>query len=375
MSKILIVEDEGVLALDIKQKLLKNDYEVTGIVHYGEDVIPSVKNNKPDIILMDISLAGEIDGIQASEKVQSEYNIPVIFLTAFADTKTLERAKITGPYGYIIKPFDIKELLTNISISLYRKKSEEEITELRKNKDKLFSIIAHDLRSSLSGFMNLSGMLLREFDQLTINEMHEMSEALYKSSSQLYKLLENLLEWSRIQRGLSTINFSKFNLKNAIQDSSRLIQPIAEEKNIELQNNMPDDLQIIADKGMLDIIIRNFISNAIKFSKHDDSIIIDAKPQNNSMVQISIADNGIGIPQDMKDKIFDLHFKKQREGTNNEKGTGIGLNLCKELVEKNNGNIWVESEENKGTTFFFTLQTKYMSGQTSDQFKETANNS
>lgn len=354
MKNILVIEDEAILALDIKEKLIKLNYEVSEIFHYAEEAISWLELNTTDLILLDINLAGEMNGIEFAEIVKSKYDIPIIYTTAYADNDTLNKAKVTEPYSYIIKPYDLKDLESSISITLYRKETENKIKEINRAKEKLFSVITHDLKSALSGFMKLSELLSEEFEKLTIDEMQETAEAMHKSSSGLYKMLENLLEWSKIQTGNMNYSPEKFNLIEIFDDCCNIFSPMLKEKDLSFNQDINPDLKIKADKNMLEIILRNIVSNAIKFSKPGGNIEIKAE-KFFKKCKISVSDEGIGIPEKIQNQLFGKNLKISRIGTKNEKGTGLGLMICKDLANKNDGDIRIESKENVGTTVYITL--------------------
>jgi signal transduction histidine kinase len=170
----------------------------------------------------------------------------------------------------------------------------------------------------------------------------------------LYALIENLLTWSRLQRGAIEWRPQAVNLHNAVERTMRLLASNAEQKEIELRNTTPEGMTGYADVKMLDTVIRNLISNALKFTHPGGSVTISAK-EHEELLTVTVADTGIGIGQEHLPKLFRIDSKFTRSGTAKERGTGLGLILCKEFVERNGGTIWVESEKEQGTTFYFTL--------------------
>lgn len=228
------------------------------------------------------------------------------------------------------------------------------IEEAIKEKDKIFSVIAHDLKSPFSGFLGLTKILSEKFHDLSLSELKEINDALKYSAENLYSLIENLLEWAMMQRGSVYFEPEKYSLNYVINTNLEIFKVKSNLKRITLLSKIEDNLEVIADMQMLNGIIRNLISNAIKFTRNDGTITIDAK-ENAENIEISIKDNGIGIPEDILQKLFIIGEKTSRLGTEDESSTGLGLVLCKEYVQRHNGNIWVESKEDLGTTFFFTL--------------------
>ncbi|MBI2420226.1 MAG: HAMP domain-containing histidine kinase [Ignavibacteriales bacterium] len=249
------------------------------------------------------------------------------------------------PILYILIWFDIKK----------RIKVEAELREAISAKDKLFSIIAHDLKSPLSGFIGLTGKMAEGNNSITHDEMEEFGIILHQSAKNLFELLENLLEWSKMQKGTVAYNPDECLLEGIVQHGMVIFAQSAEQKGITLINAIPDSVKILADKRMINLVLRNIISNAIKFTKRGGKIVIHSKKIGLSSVEISIEDNGIGMSESLRSKVFVVGEMVSRKGTEDESSSGLGLILCKEFVEKNGGHLWVLSEEGHGTIVKFTL--------------------
>ncbi len=233
----------------------------------------------------------------------------------------------------------------------------EQLKELNSTKDKFFSIIAHDLRSPLHGFLGLTELMSTDIDNISTLEISTLAKEMNQSALNIFKLLQNLLNWARIQDG--TIEFVPIycNLKEMVNRIIETINPLAAKKGIIFLNRLPENQKVFADENMINTTLRNLLSNAIKFTNKGGQITINANLKENRLVEISVSDNGIGIPDDSVDKLFKIGEKVGSIGTDGEPSTGLGLILCKEFVEKNGGSIWVESEKGKGSTFFFTVPT------------------
>ncbi len=223
-----------------------------------------------------------------------------------------------------------------------------------KEKDKFFSIIAHDLKSPFSGFLGITQLLSSEMTKLTVNELIEYTKTLKESAENLYKLLENLLEWSILHRGLNSFTPELVSLNYLINNNIVIAKTKAELKGITFAYNLNNEFRIKADTQMLNGILRNLISNSLKFTPRGGIIEINVLDKVNEL-QISIKDNGIGMNDELLKILFNIGEKTSRNGTEDETSTGLGLLLCKEYIEKHNGTIWAESEIGKGTTFFFTI--------------------
>jgi PAS domain S-box-containing protein len=620
--KILIVEDEQIVAKNIEKRLTAAGYQVVASVSTGEEAIEKVKGLSPDIILMDIKLKGKIDGIETADILRKNYQLPVIFLTSYTDEETFHRAKNTEPFGYLIKPFDTKDLNRAVELALYKnkiyqelletklrfeiaikagnmgvwefwptekkyfsdknlktlyrfdeneltdniddwsalvykddrekmsstfdnflnskgqeftfehrvyrkdgsigwvvdhgllfdadddkplrligtttditerkeaeielQKSEErfrnvfegsgigmailsldghftkvnrvfcemlgfkekeilnlnfrdithpgdieksigfvndllksepqessliekryltskgeiiwalttvslmsdfegrplyfivqvqDITKRKRNeeqvlryaeelknlnaaKDKFFSIISHDLRSPFNSLLGLTEFITHSYDEMNPSEIKSSILNIYNSAQQVYNLILNLLEWSMLQSGRLKVEKSVINLAELGIEIINLYKESASNKQLELVNNINENILVYADKYMIDTIVRNFVSNSIKFTNPGGKIIIKGII-NGDNAEVSVTDTGIGIGLENRKNLFRIDEQFRRDGTASEKGTGLGLILCKEFIEKNSGVLWVESEEGKGSRFSFTVP-RYM---------------
>ena len=234
------------------------------------------------------------------------------------------------------------------------KEYEMELKELNATKDKFFSVISHDLRSPFTGLLGFSEILYNEYNRSSEETIKNYVSNIYSLSKNTFELLENLLAWSQSQTGKIKLNQKKIHLKPYSDAIIQMINPIAQKKKIILTNSITEDIYAYADENMLHTIFRNLISNAIKYTYESGTIDLRAITED-SVITISVSDTGVGMSDDIKNSLFKISETKSQPGTQSEKGTGLGLILCKEFVEKHGGKIWVESEIGKGTTFFFTI--------------------
>jgi PAS domain S-box-containing protein len=230
----------------------------------------------------------------------------------------------------------------------------EELKRLNNTKDKLFSIIAHDLRSSLQVLMGSSNLLSTEIENLSHEEIIYLSRESNTTLNNLYKLLENLLFWSMLQRDMIKHNPRNLNLHFVANKVIESLKPTASNKNISISNNLDEKTFVYADDDMLQRIIQNLIGNAVKFTNSGGRITVSSVTKND-LIEVSVKDTGIGIKPETSSKLFNMDTIFSTKGTDEESGTGLGLPLCKEFVERNGGRIWVESEIGKGSIFTFTL--------------------
>ncbi len=259
--------------------------------------------------------------------------------------------------------------LANVQDITERKQAEDEIkqrnlelAELNASKDKFFSIIAHDLRSPFNGFLGLTKLMAEETYDFTLKELKEISQKMQNSANNLYKLLENLLEWSKIQRNLTEFKPQVCQLDDIIKQNIEIEKEFAQQKNIKINFNITSSFKIYIDIPMIDTVLRNLITNAIKFTRRGGTIDIGTLTDGVQLGSgthpatcVYIKDNGIGMNADTLEKLFKIDENVTRPGTEKELSTGLGLLLCKEFVEKHGGKIWAESVEGKGSTFYFSL--------------------
>ena len=256
-----------------------------------------------------------------------------------------------------------KILLAGYTIDLTERRKAEEalmasetnLLEANAAKDKFFSIISHDLRSPFATLVAFSELMADEQSQFTTEEYLQYSKSLNKTAQSTFNLLENLLEWSRVQRDAIPFNLENIDVGKFFSEFDDSIVDLARKKSIKLEFANTEGLHVQADQDMLKSIIRNLIVNAIKFTKEGGNVRIEARNNELGETLFSVSDSGIGMNQGHLDKIFRLDTKVNRQGTNGEASSGLGLILCKEFIEKHKGKIWAESEVEKGSTFYFTI--------------------
>jgi signal transduction histidine kinase len=288
-----------------------------------------------------------------------------IDLTAVIEVPMLYRGELIGvlcieEFGEGAKKFteDDMRLLTifagQAAGAVQSARMFQDIQISNETKDKFFSIIAHDLRSPYHGMLGLADILIDDVDSFNKEEMNDHLGKLKMALTQQYELLSDLLEWARLQMGSFVTKPETISLNNVVDNVIGSLTLLAQQKKISLQNLIASSIKVFADKVLLGIVMRNLISNGVKFTKESGSIIITAGNKE-SFVEITVQDTGVGISKEVKDQIFRIDTHYSTDGTAREKGTGLGLILCKEIIEKSGGNIRVESEPGKGSKFIFTL--------------------
>lgn len=326
-----------------------------------------------DIIVLDLGLPDSIE-LQALEIIlQKTDSAPVLVLTGMNDDQLGRKAIKMGAQSYIPKN-EINEriLLQSILYSMERhehlkkiRKTEEELKqknalleEASKSKDKLLSIITHDLRSPMSSVVGLLTMLSNEYDEFGEKQRKEYLRICQENTSTTFQLIETVLAWAQSQTNKRSVSAIHCNVSELVQSSIEPLQSVAKAKNIIMENSVPGNIEFYADPDMMKTVVRNLVSNAIKFSYKGSTVEIGIMgDQSDAAIKLYVKDKGVGISGKDQEKILDIQTGYTTPGTDNEKGTGFGLILCQEFVEKNGGELRIESEHDKGTTVSFSVPT------------------
>ena len=328
------------------------DYKIIDINPAFEKQIGIQAENAKGVLATQLYGATPAPYLDIYAKV-AETGEPHFFQTYFSPLDRHFQISVFSPNpGYFATTFvDITERRQNEEAL---KENEAHLRELVATKDKFFSIIAHDLKSPFNSILGLSNLLVEQIEEKNFDGIEEYAKIIQKSSTTVFNLLMNLLEWARSQTGRMEFSREYIELGALINEVIELSNESAHQKSITIIKELPRNLLVFADKAMINTILRNLISNAIKFTYPDGHIIISAEKKLDEL-KISVSDNGIGIKKEAIGKLFRIDENNIRMGTQNEMGTGLGLILCKEFIEKHHGKIWVESEIGKGSKFSFTI--------------------
>lgn len=361
-SNILIVDDilENIQVL---AGILSKEGVKISIATNGLQGVDTAMKLLPDLILMDVTMP-EMDGYEACKLLkdnETTANIPIIFLTARVDTNDLIKGFQAGGVDYITKPYNPTELLARVVNHLDLKFAKEEIEKAKeklelanRDKDRFLALVSHDLRSPFAGIIGLVDLVVDDFDSFDKDELFSYFKTFQTSLRVQHKFLEDLLAWGNFQMGRRQLKMSKLNISELVANNIILLENTANTKSITLETNIDSHLEVYADSKMIPSIVHNLISNSIKFTRPGGTIKISASVEND-IATISVEDNGVGMDAEQLAKLFRIDSVFSIPGTENEKGSGLGLILCKEMIELNGGTIWAESEESKGSTFKFTL--------------------
>jgi two-component system sensor histidine kinase/response regulator len=310
---------------------------------------------KPDLIITDWEMPG-MSGIELIKSLKSDpgtAEIPVIMCTGVMTTsQNLKTALLAGAVDYIRKPVDKIELSARVQATLRLAESYKEIKKLNQTKSKIFSIIAHDLKGPVGTVRFIIDTFLER--NYTEAAFTEFLNSINSTIGATYNLLENLLLWANSQRNHFVVKPKRLKLSLIVNNTILLMSDMAKRKSIMILNGLNEEDQAVADENMVTTIIRNLLSNAIKVTLRDGRINIDATNLED-YIRIDVSDTGVGIDPETKGKLLVKEEILTKYGTDEEKGTGLGLQLCKDFVYLNGGQIWVESELGKGSTFSFTL--------------------
>jgi two-component system, sensor histidine kinase and response regulator len=353
-AMILLVDDSPI-NLQVLGTILEGTY-TTAVARDGAQALECIAQRRPDLILLDIMMP-EMNGFEVCERLQAEpetRDIPVIFLTAKTETTDLVKGLRMGAVDYITKPFHKEELLARVSTHLALRQARQELQELNATKDRFFSIMAHDLRAPFNGLLGLTEVIMNNLDRYDPERLKYMLGLQLDAVNNVFALLENLLTWSRVQRGAFEFLPQRVSLDDLVNRNIALLLPASAQKAITVASHIDGALLVSADLNMLDTVVRNVLSNAVKFTPTGGSVTVSAV-RRGDQVEVCVADTGIGIDADGLDKLFRIDAQYRRPGTANERGTGLGLILCKEFIERHGGAMWITSTVNAGANVFFTL--------------------
>ncbi len=342
--------------------LLKN----TRIFYYSDegykklaDLINSLKSGESKSTEVTLKKANEeiFDAIVHISKFSKAEDFYIVSVTDITERKLFEKIIHENIIELKQKSLKLEELLEekNELISMLAK-SEAELKKSNNEKEKFFSIIAHDLRSPFQGLLGLTQILTENIDIIEREDIYNIANNLQNSAKSLYNLLDNLLQFSRVKRGMVKAEFSIYPLIHVISENVELLKSLADNKNISIEYNLDESIYVNVDINLFNAILRNLLTNAIKFSYSGGKIVIKANKSKDGFVEVSIKDNGIGMTYEEQQALFDAGVKFTKKGTMGEPSTGLGLLICKEYVELLGGKIWVKSNLNEGTTFYFNVK-------------------
>jgi two-component system sensor histidine kinase/response regulator len=355
-SKYILIIDDNPMNLLLTSKILENHGFMTKTAEAGVLGIAEIEKEIPSLILLDVMMP-EMNGFEVCRLINKNEKwkeIPIIFLTANSQTEDLVEGFEAGGVDYITKPFKSEELLVRVKNHLELAESRKTIVEMNKSRDKLYSIIAHDIRSPLSGILQTIDAIDQGYFDPCSEDFKEIIRHLRIRTKDTSTLLSSLLQWTRLQDENISLRFKETNISMIINSCIQLLEANADEKSIKISNYIQEDMEAWCDEVSIHTIFRNIISNAIKFTSQNGSICITASKTDNE-VKICINDNGVGMSNETIQLIFEENKHYSSSGTANEQGTGLGLMLVKDFIKKNNGKIDIVSKIGEGTSFSVIL--------------------
>ena len=358
-AKILVVEDERIVAKDIENCLKSLGYLVTATIASGRGAIQKVEEVRPDLVLMDINLRGDMDGIEAAQHIQDRFNVPVVYLTAYSDAKTFERARITEPFGYVLKPFEERELYTAIEVALSRHKAElailntlEKEKELLNMKSRFVSMVSHEIANPLNVITAAAELLEEHQSQLTTAQKTENLQLIQVSTKRITEILEVVKE---IDRGeLATLEFKAMPLilENFCRERLEALR-LGEGSQHQLSFKSHGTCEEARmDERLLWHILTNLLSNAMKYSPEGSNISLNLECEPETAI-FHVQDEGIGIPAEAQPFLFESFYRAQN--VDSIPGSGLGLTIVKRCVDLHKGKIGFKSQVGIGTTFTVKL--------------------
>ena len=371
---ILAVDDIATNIMLLKAVLSRAKYKIV-TASGGFEALEKVAAVNPDLILLDIMMP-DLDGYEVLQRLKADpahEDIPVIFLTALHNPEDIVKGFKFGASDYISKPFNHEELITRVAHHIYLAAAQRTILQQRDElqatveaRDKMYSVIAHDLRSPI-------GTLKMVFNMLSINlsadqigeDSFEMISMGNNITENTFMLLDNLLKWTKSQTGRMNTVFQEVDISEVVLFASKMSDVMAQVKNIEVEYDIPEPITVSCDVDMVKTIMRNLMSNAIKYSQEGGKIVVSVR-ETPTHAAISARDNGIGIKEEDIAKLLNPETHYTTYGTKNEEGSGLGLQLVQDLTLRNGGELTIESKEGEGSTFTFTIakeQPKQESGQ------------
>lgn len=364
--KILIVDDVMSNVLLLKVLLTNEKFKIV-TASDGHQALDQVEKENPDLILLDVMMP-DMSGFEVSQQLKANpgtAEIPIIFLTALNSTADIVKGFQVGGNDFISKPFNKEELIIRVThqISLVAAKriivaQTEELRKTIMGRDKLYSVIAHDLRSPMGSIKMVLNMLILNLPSATIgDEMYELLTMANQTTEDVFALLDNLLKWTKSQIGKLKVVYQNIDMVEVLESVNEIFSMVAGLKNIRIQLHAPEQLEVYADIDMMKTVIRNLISNAIKFSNEGSEILVSLE-EKEGMAIVSVKDSGCGIDEENQKKLLhtDTHFSTF--GTNNEEGSGLGLLLCQDFAHKIGGDLWFTSVKGEGSTFYFSVPLK-----------------
>lgn len=358
-ARVFVVEDEAVIAIDLRERLTALGYTVCGTAAKGETALPAIAELRPDLVLMDVNLAGAVDGVQAAQRMHAYHDAPVVFLTAYADADLIARVAETTSYGYLVKPFEERELHATLQVALARASAKAEVDarvaertrELQQalNEMEAFSYcVAHDLRAPLRAMSGYSTLLTQRHSASLDAEVVQMLSKIDVGAQRLGKLIDGLLEFAQL--GRQSMRALPVRMRRLAEEALGELLTQTGERIIDIRvGDMPD---ATGDPVLIGQVWRNLLANALKFSGGRDPAVVEAGFDAAAAAWF-VRDNGVGFDMRHADRLF--HPFSRLHGMHEFEGVGLGLAHAARIIQRHGGRIWVEAAPDKGATFYMEI--------------------
>ncbi|WP_243838206.1 ATP-binding response regulator, partial [Nitratidesulfovibrio liaohensis] len=374
---VVIVDDEQIVALDIRRTLERLGYAVPAMAADGEEAVRMAGELRPDLVLMDIRLRGPMDGIEAAGRIAGQYGVPVVFLTAFSDAATLERAKACGPFGFLVKPFEERELHSTIEVALLKHRAVRDLDEARRTaenasiaKSAFLAGMSHEIRNSLNGILGMTDLALESAED---EEQRDHLITVLESAETLLALLNDVLDFSRLEARQIRLVERPFEPAAVVRKVMRSVQSEAARRGLALSWRVAPEIPpvLAGDQVRLTQVLANLVGNAVKFT-HAGVVSVEVAPvpsppslfeslfppgePGGATLLFTVRDTGIGIAEDRLESIFELYAQASDDTGATYGGSGLGLSICRQLVGMMGGSIWARSTPGVGSSFHFTCR-------------------
>ncbi len=360
---VLLVDDQPRNLQLLGNALFKNGYDVA-LATSGPEALEQIRESPPDLVLLDVMMP-HMDGFEVCRRLKESDMAPdleVIFVTARSQKEDILEGFAAGGVDYITKPIQIPEVLARVRSQVSLKTARDHLREANarlsriiESQQRFLSILSHDVRAPMAGLNSILVDCVENEDVYSKKDLLEMLHAASDSSKRLVSFFEDALVWARTEVGGNGEKERPTSLSDVVESAMSLLVPLFRKKEIELVQDLPSGATVLALPNALSTVLRNLLSNALKFSEPGARIFVTGLDKGDSW-ELSVRDEGVGIGPEQMSSLFDPETRRSTLGTEKEKGAGVGLLLCRSLVERMEGELQVESEVGKGTRFYFSLR-------------------